>query len=214
MAVWTISSDEGSGGDEVARALAARVGVPLLDAETIASAVRSEMGAEGRVGRRVASWLCDCVLSIPPVFGLVPPASRRELTERLILEAARSSCVVAYCTAFAVLAEHPGACHVRIRAPFDWRVRRHARENCLSRETSRKLLLRVDRKRAAYVRRVYGNRLNRFESFTVVCDSSRFGLDDLIDVLLIAGGASERANSQNAMVVGGLTKWQLGAPLL
>jgi cytidylate kinase len=191
MTVWTISWQAGSGGERVAHLLAERAGVPLVHPETVAS-VRGAF--ESEVGR-LTSWLCDVAASAAPVF--VAPAdlfaarrelpSARELIESVILEAARSPAVVVDCSAFAILAGHPGACHVRIRAPLEWRIQLYARENCLSRQAAKHALDRLERQRNALVQRQYAGALDSVDNFTIVCDASRFPLNDLVGVLLVAG---------------------------
>ena len=191
MALWTISWQAGSGGEKVARLLADRAGVPLVDLLSPGAAPsQSEKGA--RV-THLAPWVSDLALAAAPVFffpvaeEVIARPSPRERVESMILEAGRTSCVVADCSAFAILADHRGACHVRIRAPLEWRIGMHARENCLSWEASRRTLLNLDRQRNDDVRRAYGRTLESAENFTVICDLSRLRLDDLVEVLLIAG---------------------------
>src|SRR5688572_4508054 len=186
MTVWTISWQAGSGGERVAHLLAERAGVPLVDPQTVA-AVRGALESEGRMGR-VTTWLSDVGALAAPMF--VAPAdllaarselpSARELMESVILEAARSPAVVVDWSSFAILAEHPSACHVRIRAPLEWRIRLYAYENCLSRQASKQALDRLERQRNAFVQRRYRRVLDSVDNFTIVCDASRFPLNDLV----------------------------------
>jgi cytidylate kinase len=198
MTVWTISWQAGSGGERVAHLLAERAGVPLVHPETVA-AVRGAFESNARMGR-LTSWLSDIAASGAPVF--VAPTdllaartelpSARELIESVILEAARSPAVVVDCSAFAILAGHPGACHVRIRAPLEWRVRLYASENCLSRQESKQAVDRLERQRNAFVQRQYGAVLDSVDNFTIVCNASRFPPNDLVGVLLAAGRRADQ----------------------
>jgi cytidylate kinase len=195
MPHWTISWQEGSGGEVVARLLAQRAGVPLVDAETVAEAVEREFDLGGG-GGRLLRLLPYFARAAAPVFSVVPDEtaieespcpSRLEMTESVILEAARSPCVVADCSAFAILAEHPSACHARIRAPLEWRIKRYASENCLSWEVAKRAVVQVERQRQLHLRRAYGRLLDSVDNFTVVFDASRFALDDLVGALLAWG---------------------------
>src|SRR5262249_43378735 len=56
-----------------------------------------------------------------PVRELQLKQALPDLGRRLMSEAAREPCVIAVPAAFAALADHPGAVHARLRAPFDWR---------------------------------------------------------------------------------------------
>jgi cytidylate kinase len=192
MTVWTISWQVGSGGERAAHLLAERAGVPLIDPYTVV-AVRAASDRDPGMGR-LMSWLSEAAASAAPMF--VPPTdltqrselpSVRELIESIILEGARSPAVVVDWSAFAILAEHPGACHVRIRAPLEWRIQLYARQHCLSRQASKQELDRLERQRNAFVERRYRRTLDSVDNFTVVCDASRFPLDDLVGVLLVAG---------------------------
>lgn len=118
--------------------------------------------------------------------------SERELTESMISEAARSPVVIADWSAFAVLADHPAACHVRVSAPLKWRVTLHARENCVSAEVAEQALTTLERERCAYMRQRHGRRLDAPENFTLVCDASRLPLTHVVDLLLAAAGRSTR----------------------
>jgi cytidylate kinase len=191
VTVWTISWEEGSRGETVARLLAERAGVPLVDSHAVAAAARSERGDERLAERRLAPWLADLAQSVAPMVGGVgdrgAPPSVREMAECVVLEAARSPCVVADRAAFAILADHPDACHVRIRAPLDWRIRTYARDNCLSREVAEHTLVRAHREPRVQVQRGRGIVRTSRDDFTLVCDSSRFRLGDLVGILLLAG---------------------------
>jgi cytidylate kinase len=190
MALWTISWEAGSGGERIAELLADRAGVSLVDPQAVLRAT-----SEDRADRLVP-WLSGLALSAP-VFGITPEVlvekstapTARERIEAVILEAARSPCVIADCAAFAILSDHPNACHVRVRAPLEWRARLYARDNCLSCEVARRALVRDERHRHYHVRRAYGRAPDSADNFTVVCDTSRLQVDDLVRVLLVAGRA-------------------------
>jgi hypothetical protein len=193
MGVWTISWQAGSGGERAARLLAERAGVPLVDSEMVHAAVRSELERQGRTP--FPPWVIELALSVAPMLGVAPEPvhersvspNAREMAASVILEAARSPCVVADHAAFAILADHPGTCHVRIRAPLAWRIQTYARENCLSREAAKHAVAAADRHGRLYVERTYRRMLASEANFTVVCDASRLQLDDLVSVMLVAG---------------------------
>jgi cytidylate kinase len=194
VTVWTISAQAGSGGEQIARLLSERAGVALVDPRTIGN----DTMHWARLGVvRVASWFSEAGACAGSMFvasadlrvtqAQVP--TERELSESLICEAARSPAVIDDWSAFAVLAEHPGACHVRLRAPLDWRIARHARENCVSARVAEQELRSLERRRCGYVRRRHGRTLDAPENFTLVCDASRLPFPDLVEVLLTAARA-------------------------
>ena len=194
MTVWTISAQAGSGGEQIARLLSQRAGVPLVDPVTIGN----DTTHWARLGiGRVASWFsevgaCAGVMFVASADLRVTQAqvpTERELSESLICEAARSPAVIDDWSAFAILAEHPGACHVRLQAPLEWRIARYARENCVPARVAEQALRTLERRRCAYVRRRHGLRLDAPENFTLVCDASRLTFLDLVEVLLTAATA-------------------------
>jgi cytidylate kinase len=195
MTVWTISAQAGSGGEEIARLLSERAGVPLVDSPTIGN--DTTHWARSSVGR-VASWFTEAGACAGSMFvatadlrvtqAEVP--TERELSESMICEAARSPAVIADWSAFAILAEHPAACHVRLRAPLEWRIARYARKNCVPARVSEQSLRTLERRRCAYMRRRHGCRLDAPENFTLVCDASHLPFADLVEVLLIAARLS------------------------
>jgi cytidylate kinase len=194
VTVWTISAQAGSGGEQIARLLAERVGVPLV-------APLTTDAPHGRRGiRRIGSWLFEAgacagsmfVASADLRFVQPDTPSERELTESMISEAARSPAVIADWSAFAVLADHPAACHVRVRAPVEWRVALYARENCVPAGDAEQALRTLERERCAYVRQRHGRRLDAPENFTLVCDASRLAPRHMVDLLVAALGWSTR----------------------
>jgi cytidylate kinase len=194
MALWTISWEAGSGGERIAELLAGRAGVPLVDPHAVAA--RQDV-VDDEHSKRLPPWVSGVALSAP-VFGISHEVlveqstapSARERIEAVILEAARRPCVIADCAAFAILSDHPNACHVRVRAPLEWRARQYARDNCVSCEAARRALVREERHRHFQVRRAYGRALDSVDNFTIVCDTSRLQPDDLVGMLLAAGRAN------------------------
>ena len=91
--------------------------------------------------------------------------------------------------AFAGLREHPSAVHVRLRAPFDWRVGRVAREQLLDRKKAEKVVRHDDHvQRASGQGRVPREHRREPCAFTLVIDVSRLAPDRIVDLMLAAGG--------------------------
>jgi hypothetical protein len=202
MAVWTFSWQEGTPGEDVARTVADRAGVPVVEREAVAAiAAALDMDAEeaGELERHLPGRFAELALHTAAGFGLTSceallelrrlPALRRA-TEAVIRGVARSPCVILGRAGFAVLREHPGAVHVRVEAPLEWRVRRCAREHLLTPERAREAVERGDCERASYVRRLYGLDVARAENYHVVCDASRLHVGRMADIALVAGGVA------------------------
>jgi cytidylate kinase len=204
MAVWTISRQAGIGAEQCAREVAERAGVPLVEHE-IAQSVALRLGLStpelaDELERHPPGALLKLGLNAAVVLGrgeavreLQLLESLREAIEAAIVEVARYPCVILGHGAFAVLADHPGAVHVRIRAPFAWRVERYARDQLLDRGRAEHELRRADRLRACYLRRLYGTDGSDLARFDLVCDASRLAPDRLVETILAAGGRRAEA---------------------
>lgn len=214
MAVWTISWQEGSGGDEVARLLAERAGVPLVDREVVAAIARRfgwtteqasdyERHLPGPFNRLALSLGLGSLASAATVEELGRPATLAEAVDLVFRHAARWPCVLLGRGGFAILADRPGCVHVRIRAPLIWRIKRFARSECLSRNEARQRLVRDDRMRAAYVKLLYEANIEDPSHFDLVCDASRFATDALVDLLLVAGRRTPLALDDDPVSGGG-----------
>ncbi|HWQ23917.1 MAG TPA: cytidylate kinase-like family protein [Gaiellaceae bacterium] len=216
MPVWTISFEAGSGGELVARELAECAQAPLIDRQAVL-AIAHAFGVEiedadhlehhppGSPLEKFGLGLAALApLGASAVAELVRQPTLRAVTERVVHEAARQRCVVLGRGGFIILADHPGAIHIRLHAPLEWRTARYAREECVSREEARKALLAEDRARDAYLRRLYGRHFADLRGFHLVIDASRFSTRTIVEMALVAGGvvpSNERPSSSTAFGV-------------
>ena len=205
MTVWTIDAEPASGGEAIARRLAERADVPLVDGQ-FAVAVALALGTTVAAGRELEDSSARGVVRYGLALGmsfrgapeLAAELSRiercRSVVERAAQRAAQRPCVILGHCAYAALADHPGARHVSIRAPREWRARRLAAERCMPVGTARRELARADRRRRAAARGLAGPGAGDASRFHLVCDASRLTEDELVDVLLLLGGrpAAER----------------------
>jgi hypothetical protein len=199
MTIWTLSAQAGVDGAAVGADLAATAGVPLYDrhglaelAEQLQIAIPDVDDVEERFCGRGA-----LALSFATGTGSGAAAAfselklRRELPElgrRLLAEAARRSCVIEAPAAFAALIEHPGAVHVRLRAPFAWRVAAYQRAELVDRHHAEKALRHADRIEHAWVKFLYGLEVEDTARYGLVLDASRLSHDRIVETLIAAGG--------------------------
>lgn len=199
MTVWTIDAEPATGGEEIARRLAARADVPLVDGQfsvALALALGTTVAGAQDVEHAAAGWLVRRGLVVGGSMRVAPELAQElarlercgvEL-ERAAREAARAPCVILGRSAYMALADHPGARHVRLRAPREWRVRRLAAQRCIQLARARKELDRADRRRRRTARRIFGHDVGDVAPFHLVCDTSRLAADEIVDVLLLLGG--------------------------
>jgi len=202
MTVWTISTQEGSGGDRVAAELAAAADVPPVSRDELATlaheidpdnlAAEEFADAEERFRGRFTAVALGMALTGPAAAD-----ARRELDFRhrlpevgraVLTEAARRPSVILAPTAFAALRDHPTAIHVRLQAPLATRVAAYQREHVVNRGCAEKAIARCDHGQHDWARSLYHVELNDDRLFALVLDTSRFTRDRLVETLLAAGG--------------------------
>lgn len=199
MAIWTISFEAGTGGELVACQLADRAEAPLIDRQAVV-AIAHAFGIDlakaddyehhppgGRLEQMGLAAAALAPLGAGAVAELRAQPTLRAVTERLIREATRERCVILGRGGFLILADHPGAIHIRLHAPLEWRVAQHARDECVSRDEARREILAEDRARDAYLRRLYGRRFADLSGFHLVIDASRFSPQTIVEMALAAG---------------------------
>jgi hypothetical protein len=205
MAVWTVSAEQGTGGDRVSAALAAAADVALYDRDALALLAREinpdVTGAdtidelERSVGRGSVTLLA---LGIPfsPIAGEAVrqlqlchalPSLGRAVTTR----AARTPSVIFASGAFAALDAHPGATHVRLRAPLEWRIAQYANEHLVNHRCAEKAVREDDHRKHAWIKSIYHVDICDPKHFSIVLDVSRFSSDRLVETLLAAGGVTQ-----------------------
>jgi hypothetical protein len=202
MAVWTVSAEQGTGGDRLSASLAAAADVPLFDRDVLALLAR-EINPEVTDGATIDE-LERCVggggvtllaLGIPfsPLAGdmvrqLQLHHALPELGRAVTARAARSPSVIFASGAFAALASHPAAIHVRLRAPLEWRIAQYARERFVNRRCAEKEVREDDRRKHAWLRSIYHVDIDDPRYYAMVLDASRFSLERQVETLLSAGG--------------------------
>ncbi|MEV3977286.1 cytidylate kinase-like family protein [Nonomuraea sp. NPDC049758] len=207
MRVVTISATYGTAGSLIGPAVAERLGVPFVD-RAIPSAVAKELGctleealahddrAEHGLGR-----LLSGAIRLPTVtFGGVdmyvpgamplPPEEFVRRTERMMKEMALAQGGVFLGRAGAlVLADHPGALHVRLDAPLKRRVRQTATLSGTSEREARAVVEDNDRARTAYVRHFYRADPGDPCHYHLVLDSTTIPVPACVDLIVTAATA-------------------------
>ncbi|MEV0348164.1 cytidylate kinase-like family protein [Nonomuraea sp. NPDC050680] len=207
MRVVTISATYGTAGNHIGPAVAERLGVPFVD-RAIPSAVAEELGctleealahddrAERGLGRLLSGAMRLPTVTFGGVDMYVPgamPIAQEEFvrhTERLLVDTARAQGGVFLGRAGAlVLADHPGALHVRLDAPLKRRVRQSATLGELSEREARKIVEDNDRARTAYVRHFYRADPADSSLYHLVIDSTSIPVATCVDLIVTAAEA-------------------------
>jgi hypothetical protein len=191
--IVTISWQIGIEGERVGALVGERLGLPVVDREivdAVMEALRTGPADAADMERFVPTWGATLAVSLLATAGM--PAARADLiraecahtaAEAVLREAARQSCVIMGRGGFALLADHPGACHVRLAAPPAWRAARLAACECTTSERAARLVEADDRNRAGFVRHHYHRRLDDPANFHLVLAADRFRVERLADII-------------------------------
>jgi cytidylate kinase len=200
VTVWTVSAERGAGGTAVAAELARRAGVPLLDldaltriAQELDPDVRGREELERMLGDRwemLGLGLAVSVGSAEAVRTLKVRSALPELARKVLDRAGRAPGVILAPGAFAALAEHPVAIHVRLRGPFAWRVASYQRDYVVDRRHATEAVKHDDKMRRGWVKALYGVDVDDPRPFSLFVDVSRFDRGRIVELLLAAAGRS------------------------
>jgi cytidylate kinase len=105
-------------------------------------------------------------------------------------EVARHPAVILAAAAASTLADHPGAVHVRLWAPKEWRAAAYSRTEMVDREKAAHEVARADHVERAWVHALFDVRVDDPTLYTICLDASRLGVDRIVGVLSAAGDAS------------------------
>ena len=198
MPVVTISASYGSGGSEVAPALAERLGVRFVDRVVSPETAHRLAQAEN------AGLFWRLIRSISPAGGLTAGSihaerelhdrfSDREALESALRDAAAVGDVVILGRAGALaLRDHPRALHVRLDGPSEARVFRAMEVQSVDEATARERLVETDRARERFVRDIYGLDPTDPGLYTLVLDGTAFTTAACVEVIVAAVAAPRR----------------------
>lgn len=202
MCAVTVSRMYGSGGGEVARRLAQRLGWRLIDHEVVVR-VAHELGiteaeaedqderSESFIGRALHSMS----LAYPGVVDDVPPPPSPVERERRYQEALRHIIELAANEGHAVivgrgshmlLGKRRDVLKVRIVAPLELRVSYVARREGLSEKDARDRIQDKDSARKRYVESAYHIRFGEPEQYDLIINTATLSLDDAVELACLA----------------------------
>lgn len=200
--IVTIGRQFGSGGREIGKLLAERLGIAFYDKELLALAAEksglSHELFENNDERPINSLLYS--LSVNPyAMGHVPGAEQMPMPQKLFLAqfdtikslAAQGSCVFVGRCADYVLREDPDCVNIFIHAPLEVRIQRVKQRLELSSEESRNAILKTDKKRAAYYNSYADRKWGATDNYHLAFDSSRLPPERAVGLVLSYLGIGE-----------------------
>jgi cytidylate kinase len=198
MPLVTVSASYGSGGSEVAPALAERLGVPFVD-RVVSPEMAQRLAQDENEG---LFW--RLIRSISPAGGLTAGSIHAErelhdrLTDRESLEAAlrdvaaEGDAVILGRAGALALRDDPRALHVRLDGPREARVFRAMEIQGIDEPTARHRLTDTDRARERFVRDIYGLDPSDPGLYALVLDGTAFDTAACVDLIATAARITRR----------------------
>ncbi len=178
--------------EAIDRKVAERLGVPYigqrLSSTDIEAAETTGLELESGWDRFVRSLANRGVSDADLNLGSDQAADRHLAAQNTIevLDAVGSGGVILGRNATVILAQHPGALHVRLNAPAHVRVGRAAELDGITAEVAEERREQEDLIRAELSQRLYGGNPNDDENYDVVVNTGRYSLDEAADMIIRA----------------------------
>jgi len=191
--VITIGRQFGSGGKEVGIRVAKELGIPFYDKELIQEAAKSS-GLHEKIfesfDERPRSLLYSVAMG-SHLFAMSSGNVDNSLEQQVYLAtfetirrvAGQGPCVIIGRCADYALAEHPDHLSLFIHAPMEARIERVARRQELTPEKARQLIIRTDKRRAAYYEYYSAKRWGAMDSYDFCINSSYLGLGRTVELI-------------------------------
>lgn len=186
--VITLSRQLGSGGREIGRLLAERLGYPFYDKELLVEAAKqsglSREAFEEADEKPTNSFLYSLSVGSHMMSGAYTDYSQFLTNDQLFLRQAETirriadsgPCVIVGRCADYVLREYPGLLSIYIHADLGVRVKRIMQQEGLSEEKARSYVQKADKKRGNYYNFYTGKDWNRADSYDICIDSGKLGI--------------------------------------
>ncbi len=194
--VITIGREFGSGGREIGRALANKLGIKLYDEEMLVEAAKSSGISEelfkAHDEKPTHSFLYSLVMDTYAMNYSANSYSEMPINHKLFLAqfdaikgiAERESCVlVGRCSDYA-LESLDDITNVYIYADLDARIKRIARIYDLTDLKAKELIVKTDKKRASYYNYYTNKKWGESQSYDLCINSARLGIEETANMIL------------------------------
>ena len=194
--VITIGRQYGSGGREVGRQVAEKLGVPFYDKEIITASVK-ETGLDAKIFEEMEERVTPSFLYSLAVGTFTPSALadtnyfslndrvnaiQADTIKRLADE---SSCVIVGRAADDILANQADCFNVFVHADLEERIRRASEEYGImgDRDEVEEVILKTDKRRSNYYNYVSGKKWSAVSNYHLALDSQRLGIDGCVELI-------------------------------
>lgn len=181
--VITISRQYGSGGREIGKAVAERLGIPYYDNELITLAAQ-QSGFAPELFENADKNASNSLLFSLSMYGSTTGTYNMPLGDQVFIiqsdiikkVAGEGPCVIVGRCADHILREHPHCVSVFLRAPLEVRVQHAIEQYGLAAATAKTVINKTDKKRAVYYAHFTGEKWSDVENYHLTVDTSRVGI--------------------------------------
>ena len=186
--IVTIGREHGSGGHDIARALAKELGYACFDKEIVDTAAENSNFSKEILHSYDEKRVSPYIVPVPHYLGLNESFRLNMQVASAQFDAIRSlaeqgNCIFVGRCADYVLRKQPDLVRVFIMADEDYRIKTMMERQGLSEEASRKLIRQVDKDRSSYYKyytdQIWGER----ENFDLILNSAKIGVDGCVKLI-------------------------------
>ena len=207
MRAITVSREYGSGGGEIARRVADRLGWRLTDHEVVVQVARALGVSENEVAihdeysqslvARILSSMraVDPAMMVGPADEYVPPHDdeySQAFTDVVTAAAQTEHTVIVGRASQVILADARDVLHIRVVAPFDKRVAYVVQREGLSPEDAQARVQDKDRHRGRYIQANYHQNNEDAHLYDLVLNTGVLALDDCVALVVQALADKEK----------------------
>ena len=186
--IVTIGRERGSGGHDIARALAKELGYTCFDKEIVDTAAENSNFSKEILHSYDEKRVSPYIVPVPHYLGLNESFRLNMQVASAQFDAIRSlaeqgNCIFVGRCADYVLRKQPDLVRVFIMADEDYRIKTMMARQGLSEDAARKLIRQVDKDRASYYKyytdQIWGER----ENFDLILNSAKIGVDGCVKLI-------------------------------
>lgn len=195
--IYTIGREFGSGGREVGKKLAAKLGIKLYDKELLQQAAKDsgfcEEIFENHDEKPTNSFLYSLVMDTYSVSGYsAAPFLDMPLNHKVFLAqfetikkiAEKESCVIVGRCADYALSDNPDCINIFIHADLDVRIKNVSRNLNITENKARDIINKTDKQRASYYNYYTSKKWGDSKSYNLSLDAGKLGTDNCVEMIL------------------------------
>ena len=194
--IYTIGRQFGSGGRQVGKALAERLGIPYYDKELLAMAAKdsgfSEELFHSADEKPASSLLYSLVMGNYPMSSGTLGFNEMPLNDQLFLiqsntirkVAKKGSCIIIGRCADYILKGNPDLISIFIHAPLEARVKRAVECYEVPADRAEEVCLKNDKSRANFYNYYSDQKWGMCRTYSLSLDSSLLGIDGCVDEII------------------------------